>query len=210
MKKLLALFLLSMLTYTEVFASGHTVTITSTNVLCNGQCTGTATATVSGGVGPFSYTWSSASTSSNLNGLCIGNYTVTVTDNNDLSVATTNVYISEPNKISITVITSASACNQANGSAIANAIGGTGALSYSWNFGATGQTQTGLSSGSYKVYVSDSNNCTNTDSLVFVPITIGYLAWATTQTSCVGSADGTAHFSLNQDTAGFKFNWSNG
>ena len=43
------------------FASGHTVSITvNYNVLCNGTNTGSATASVSGGVGPFSYAWSPA------------------------------------------------------------------------------------------------------------------------------------------------------
>ncbi|MGN6418718.1 MAG: T9SS type A sorting domain-containing protein [Pseudobacter sp.] len=55
--------------------------VTNTPPDCEVGCNGTATATVSGGVLPISYSWSggggSAATASNL---CPGNYTVTITD----------------------------------------------------------------------------------------------------------------------------------
>ena len=47
-------------------------------------CDGTATANVSGGTAPYTYIWSDPllQTTSTATGLCIGSYSVTVTDNN--------------------------------------------------------------------------------------------------------------------------------
>ncbi|MEI7597110.1 MAG: gliding motility-associated C-terminal domain-containing protein [Bacteroidota bacterium] len=67
-------------------------TIGNCNGACNPEplvtCDGVAQATVSGGTPPFSYLWSDSkgSLTSFANGLCEGNYCVTVTDANNLSV----------------------------------------------------------------------------------------------------------------------------
>lgn len=66
---------------------------THTNVLCNGQCTGTASLSASGGTAPYIYSGINS-------GLCAGNYTFTVTDSNGF-IATTTVTITEPNAINV-------------------------------------------------------------------------------------------------------------
>ena len=53
-----------------------------TNIACNGTCDGSAVATVSGGVGPYSYLWSNGDSSSTATNLCTGSYTVNVEDAN--------------------------------------------------------------------------------------------------------------------------------
>ncbi len=56
-------------------------TTSQTNVTCNIGCNGTATATPSGGVAPYTYSWSpSGGTSATATGLCPGTYTVTIGD----------------------------------------------------------------------------------------------------------------------------------
>lgn len=68
---------------------------TSTNVACNGEATGTASATASGGVPAYTYNWSNGATGANITGLVAGTYTVTVTDVNGC-VCTKTVTITEP------------------------------------------------------------------------------------------------------------------
>ncbi|HBS88668.1 MAG: hypothetical protein A2W91_18680 [Bacteroidetes bacterium GWF2_38_335] len=58
-----------------------TATLTSsTDESYSGACDGTASASASGGVGPFLFSWSNFETTSDITGLCAGIYTVTVID----------------------------------------------------------------------------------------------------------------------------------
>ena len=73
------------------------VTITSTDVSCNGQSDGTATANPTG-TAPYVYAWSNGGTTQTITGLGPGNYTVTITDAT-LCTATATVFIDQPNCI---------------------------------------------------------------------------------------------------------------
>ncbi|MFB6305561.1 MAG: SprB repeat-containing protein, partial [Flavobacteriales bacterium] len=64
--------------------------LTSEDATCNNECDGSAEVTsVTGGTAPYTYQWYngfdegsaiSGETSSNISGLCAGNYSVTITD----------------------------------------------------------------------------------------------------------------------------------
>ncbi len=89
---------------TNVFVSAiPVVTVTATtNVTCNGLSDGTATANATGGVGPYTYSWSpSANTTQVAVGLAAGTYTVYATDLNGCSSLTNNTTITEPTAITI-------------------------------------------------------------------------------------------------------------
>lgn len=67
------------------------------SVICQGATNGTASSTASGGTGSYSYLWSNNSTTSNISGLLVGTYTVTVTDDNGcIASKTTSVTVSPP------------------------------------------------------------------------------------------------------------------
>ncbi|MFT4681776.1 MAG: hypothetical protein ACI9YU_001626 [Flavobacteriales bacterium] len=67
----------------------------SSDVSCFGGNNGSATASASGGVTPYSYSWSNGETGANAFALTAGTHTVTVTDGN-LNQAQENVTISQP------------------------------------------------------------------------------------------------------------------
>lgn len=140
-----------------------TLTIASqNNITCNGLANGSATVTASGGTG-FTYSWTPAGgTSASASGLTAGNYTVTATTAAGC-IATTTLAITQPAVLSTSLgaITNVSCNGLANGSAVVNAAGGTGTLTYSWApSGGTASTASGLGAGNYTLTVKDANNCT--------------------------------------------------
>ncbi|SHK71142.1 T9SS type A sorting domain-containing protein [Epilithonimonas mollis] len=67
-----------------------TATTSQTNIACNGGSSGIATINVSGGTGPYTYSWSpSGGTAATASGLSAGTYTVTVTDANTCTLSRT-------------------------------------------------------------------------------------------------------------------------
>ncbi|HEU4716671.1 MAG TPA: T9SS type A sorting domain-containing protein [Bacteroidia bacterium] len=146
------------------------VTITSFNdVLCNGGNDGSATASASGGTGPYSYSWApSGGTNATAGGLVAGVYTVTATDAT-LASATATIAITQPTLLSISTSSVPATCGFPNGSASGSPSGGTPPYTYSWApSGATSATATNLASGSYTITVTDSHGCVVTG-VVAVP-----------------------------------------
>jgi len=72
-----------------------TASVNATDVTCNGDADGTATATPSGGTVPYSYLWSNAGTTAMISGLSGGTYTVTITDDNNCT-AVGSAIVNEP------------------------------------------------------------------------------------------------------------------
>ncbi|MGB3948733.1 MAG: gliding motility-associated C-terminal domain-containing protein [Bacteroidia bacterium] len=134
----------------------------NTAVSCSDSCNGLATAIAIGGTSGsgYNYSWSTfpnqnTATASNL---CPLTYTCTVTDANNC-IATATVNISKPDSILIQINTTAVACNQNNGTAIANVSGGVGNYQYVWSNGSTDASISNLATGNYTVTVTDNNGC---------------------------------------------------
>ena len=79
----------------------------STNPLCFGDCTGTATVTPGGGTAPYTYAWNDpgTQTTATATGLCAGTYDVVVTDINGCD-DTSTVVITEPPLITSSITAS--------------------------------------------------------------------------------------------------------
>ena len=135
------------------------VTITSTNVSCNGGSNGSATASATGGTAPYTYNWGSGRITATIANLSAGTYTVTVTDAGGCS-STQSVTITEPNALVINTIITNATC-QPVGSVEAVVTGGTPPYTYLWSNGATTAKITNLVGGNYTVTVTDSKGCTN-------------------------------------------------
>ncbi|MHB8260674.1 MAG: PKD domain-containing protein [Bacteroidia bacterium] len=153
-------------------------TIAVTEVLCNGQSTGSATATaVVGGAGnqdPYVFNWSGGATASNtvaagtsnsLPNLPAGTYTVTVTDKN-LCAATATATITQSTAISTTLTPTNITCTSTGG-ITTTVSGGTSPYTFAWigpsAYSSTTQSPTGLTTaGVYSLTVTDFNSCTFT------------------------------------------------
>ncbi len=126
------------------------------NVSTIGGSDGELTATATGGVEPYSYSWNSGSTTANISGLPAGNYEVTITDDNG-AVVQESITVTEPLLLQagIKVVTNESAARNI-GELSAYGIHGFPPYSYSWSNGASTQTISGLGEGTYTVTVTDS------------------------------------------------------
>ena len=146
----------------EVFELPTVSIIAQTNVLCNGESTGSATASATGGSGAYNYVWSNGSTTAMVTGLSAGTFTVSVEDSNNCGPATATIIITEPSQVTAMCTATNATCGDSNGTATVSATGGSGAYTYLWSDGQTTATATGLAAGMYTATVTDANSCTNT------------------------------------------------
>lgn len=192
------------------------------NVLCYGASSATANVSASGGVGGYTYNWSTipTQTTATATGLAAGNYTVTVKDANNCS-ALASVIISQPASAlnaTISNILNVKCKSDATGAATVVASGGSGSYSYSWNSVPVQTTSiaSNLIAGNYTVTVSDNNGCP-------VPVTrtvtitepVAPLGASSTSPlfngfniSCNGGSNGSINLTASGGTSGYTFLWS--
>lgn len=184
------------------------------SVSCFGGNDGQATASASGGTAPYTYLWSTGASGATATGLSAQWYTVTVTDANGCS-DTARVRITQPSapvSVSGVVVNTITCFGGSDGSAWANATGGTPPYTYSWSDGQTGDTAIGLTAGTYAVLVTDSLGCQDLVSVVITQPASDIFASgvALTTTSCFGGADGTATVTVTNGIPPFTYVWSDG
>ena len=90
------------------------------------------------------------------------------------------------------------------------ATGGTGALTYSWNTGATSNCISGLTAGTYSVKVTDTNGCNATWTITLVNPTQVVATTTSVNITCNNANNGTAQVSVTGGTAPYTYTWSNG
>ncbi|MGD1844976.1 MAG: LamG-like jellyroll fold domain-containing protein [Salibacteraceae bacterium] len=143
----------------------HTINFTSSNVLCNGDSNGSATANVSGGVQPYVYLWSNGGNTATLNNLAAGTYTLSITDSSNCNTIE-SVTITQPSPLVATGVTvTENDCQiDEDGAVQATVTGGTTPYQYIWNDPMTqaAVSATNLANGTYTVTVTDDNGCTDT------------------------------------------------
>ncbi len=186
------------------------VTAAGNNPLCNGQCTGTATATPSGGTSPYTYLWNNGQTSSNATGLCAGTYSVTLTDVNGCT-STASIAIVQPPVLTASIPSVNTICIGQNSTLNANANGGTTGYTYNWSNGGTSASITVNPSvtTSYTVTVTDANGCTST-ATVQVNVNPPLAVTATGNTLCAGGNTTISASGSGGSGSGYTYTWNTG
>ncbi|CAA6828953.1 MAG: internalin, putative [uncultured Aureispira sp.] len=173
---------------TNLSATAYTVTITDANgcntdvavivsepsalsatatvnraVSCNGGSDGIALVTATGGTGVTTAIWSNGQLGTTATNLTANTYTISITDANSCNTTTSVVVTAPTTALTGTVV------DNGNGTATANAVGGTAGYSYQWDAAAGNQTTamaTGLvHNGTYAVTITDANGCTTVASV---------------------------------------------
>jgi gliding motility-associated-like protein len=138
------------------------------NVTCFGGSDGSINATLSGGIIPYTYSWSNTAVTKNIAGLPKGYYVLKITDANGCKYTSASILVDEPNTVSVAKV--AVACPDPStglaGITITPAGGNGQTYSVSLNNGASYQTA-GLytfsvaANASYNIRVKDSLGCTS-------------------------------------------------
>ncbi len=181
------------------------------DVSCFGGNDGIALANVSGGSSPYTYLWSSGSTSSTATNLSAGTNTVTVTDVSN-NTATGSVFINQPSPLNVGLSATQVSCNgDSDGSITALPAGGTSPYIFNWSTGATTSTINNLSAGTYSVTITDDNQCqTVNTTTIFEPAAITSSIGIDNEISCFGGNDGALTVSASGGTPNYSYSWSTG
>ncbi|MDP5172315.1 MAG: SprB repeat-containing protein [Bacteroidia bacterium] len=198
-------------TITQPVSLAPTLSITA-DVSCFGGSDATASVSIGGGTGPFSYVWSNGDTLASTSGLSAGFLSVIVTDSNGCQETATGT-VQEPTAVSISLLaTSPISCLGGNdGEITAIASGGTGAFSYLWSNGQTGPISSALVAGTYSVVATDANGCNDSAQFTLsAPSQLLVSATVVSQVTCFGGANGQAVAAASGGTGSYSFLWSNG
>ena len=200
--------------------------VSSTDLLCNNDSSGTASINVIllGGTPPYSYAWSTGATTSAVSGLSAGSVTVTITDALGCTADTT-FSITEPLPL-VTGITNPSpyfcgfdvSCNGLSDANLDLSVGGgTPPYSYSWN-GGTYVTEdlSNIIAGAYNVTVTDSNGCVANDVYNVTepaPVVVNISSPVNAggyNIACHGESSGRIHTAVTGGCAQYTYDWNDG
>jgi hypothetical protein len=171
------------------------------NVLCNGQASGTATVTPSGGTAPYSYVWSPLpGNTQTVNNLTSGTYTVTVTDANGC-ITTQSFTVTEPaSLVGNASVIAPILCAGGTATVSVSAIGGTPPYAGIGSFSQSAGTQT--------YTITDANGCSSITTANITEPTA--LSITTTSTDELLGNDGTASVTTTGGTAPYSITWQPG
>ncbi len=195
--------------------SGLTVSLSKTDITTIGGADGTATASVSGGTGPYNYYWSpSAQATATIINLASGSYCVTVEDVNGCTSTNSCAIVNEPGCSGFSVSlnsTDVSTVGGNDGSITATPAGGTAPYTYDWSTNDTSQAIVNLAAGNYCVTVVDSVGCQDVKcDTIHEPSCLGFsVSVSTTDETVAGANDGTATANPTGGTAPYIFLWPN-
>jgi gliding motility-associated-like protein len=183
------------------------------NVSCYGLSDGSATIHGSGGTGTLTYSWSpqggSGLTDTTASGLPAGTYNVQVVDAAGCQIIKT-INITQPTQINANITANNVSCNGGNnGSAIANASGGTPAYNYSWSpLGGTGQTGSPLPAGTYNCTITDAKGCKTISSVTINEPSALSIVTSSGSVSCYSGSNGTTSANASGGTAPYAYAWT--
>jgi gliding motility-associated-like protein len=189
-------------------ASAVSVTTQSQNILClNG--TGSVNSTPTGGVAPYTYSWTNNAVTQNITNLQAGSYTVTVQDANGCTAQSTGTVLTtlSPLPVQILNITGTTILTCTNPTIMLQATGG---VTYNWSGGSTplNDTNSITQPGLYTVNMVDPNGCP-------VSQTITLTQNITPPTPGITNITGTTIIDCNapsidlQATGGGTYQWNN-
>ncbi|MDD3687739.1 MAG: gliding motility-associated C-terminal domain-containing protein, partial [Bacteroidales bacterium] len=179
------------------------------DTVCFGEF-GTATISVSGGVGAYSIQWQNGTIDfTNFQIITNINFGYTVTDNNGCT-AQDSVFVYSSDELLVSYTGSDETCFNSNDAniTVSNLSGGTEPYYFAWSNGSEFPSLYGVDAGTYRVTVSDIYGCSTTDEITVNQPAEIVLTLSSTDANCNGIT-GTATASVSGGTLPISYNWSN-
>jgi gliding motility-associated-like protein len=187
--------------------SSLTLTSTVSIATCN-QSNGSATITANGGTPVYSYSWSNGSSSSMINGVPGGTYSVSVSDaNNCVSTVAVSLANAAAPSLAFGSQVNVSCNGGSNGAASTIVNGGAAPYSYLWSNGQTNSNATNLMAGVYTSTVTDANGCKASMGFTITQPPILNLVTSSYNSNCT-AANGTASVSVSGGNPAYTYTWS--
>ena len=194
--------------------------LVGTSVSCFGGNNGNITATVSGGVAPYSYAWFNStgiqlSSSINIaNNLIADTYQLIATDSNGCSTSQPMVINEPAAPINATFITSDVSCSGGNNGTINMTTTG-GSIpynSYNWSNGTTLEDNLNVFSGTHIITITDSKLCVYSDTIIINEPTdsLSIPNFSTVNILCFSDATGNVDITPFGGTVPYNYSWSSG
>jgi hypothetical protein len=172
-----------------------------------------------GGTPPYTYSWSTGSTTSTLSSLISGTYSVIVEDVNGCT-GMDDIILIGPQPLTIQLTPSLytggfniSCANDSTGSVSSSLSGGTGAMSWLWSTGATTSSATNLTAGTYTVTITDSTGCSASNFITLsepsaITLNSTVSMYNGYNVSCHGSTDGIINLNISGGIPGYHYVWN--
>lgn len=181
----------------------------STNLSCFNSANGSITTTTSGGTSPYSYNWGGGISTPNRAGLAAGNYSLTVTDAQSCTAATSTT-LTEPALLQVNTTPVHLLCNGAStGSISTTPSGGTSPYTYTWSNNQTTSTASSLTAGNYQVTLTDANNCSVSGSASINQPTQIVITETHYDAECNGASTGIIDITATGGVGNYAYLWSN-
>ena len=196
-------------TVTDLTGGSIIPNLTSTNAL-SGTCSGSASVSPTGGSGGYTYLWSSGQTTSSVNNLCPGTYTVLITDSNQDTVTASCVITNPCSNFHLFVSTAQTIPGNCIG--VISVTPNFSTSSVSWSNGATGLTLFNLCSGVYTINCVANNGCLVSESITIADSLPGspFNAALSFTDDLTGSCTGSATIQPTGGFAPYSYYWSTG
>lgn len=177
-----------------------------------GATDGSIDPAISGGSGPYIYSWSTGATTPTLTGVGPGTYTLLVTDAEGCTVNETFQLqsVNAPTATAVP-ISDVSCFGAGDGSATFTMSGGTAPYSFDWANGETDSIAMMLPPGTTEVTITDASGCvTFAEATVVEPEELLVDRTTDGQVTCAGDSNGAVSVNVSGGNAPYTYNWDNG
>lgn len=156
------------------------------------------------------YLWSNAQTSSQINNLSEGLYTVTLTDNKGCT-GSASIEIVEAPPMTLDLAIKPIVCHgDSSGRIAVTPIGGSPPYAFAWNTGATSNVLSNVGAGEYAVVVTDAKGCVAEAAQQLTQPDAPDIRIALEQPRCHGDPSGSISAAISGATPPYRFALNNG